>query len=118
MDGRMPRWGDVAARPEWRRKWASTRCGFPTIWALRTPLTDGTAGGRRGRCSPALAGVTSRVRLGTYVPAVPLRNPAVLAKMAETFDEVSGGRLILGLGAGWNEPEFRAFGSDVLPSPI
>ena len=51
-----------------------------------------------------------RVRLGTYVTAMPLRNPALLAKMAETLDEVSGGRLILGLGAGWNEPEFTAFG--------
>ena len=58
----------------------------------------------------ALAGVTRRVQLGTYVLAAPLRNPAVLPKMAETFDEVSSGRLILGLGAGWNEPEFRAFG--------
>jgi alkanesulfonate monooxygenase SsuD/methylene tetrahydromethanopterin reductase-like flavin-dependent oxidoreductase (luciferase family) len=41
---------------------------------------------------------------------VPFRNPALLAKMAETLDEVSDGRVILGLGAGWNEPEFTAFG--------
>jgi alkanesulfonate monooxygenase SsuD/methylene tetrahydromethanopterin reductase-like flavin-dependent oxidoreductase (luciferase family) len=38
------------------------------------------------------------------------RNPALLAKMADTLDEISGGRLILALGAGWHEPEFRAFG--------
>ena len=40
----------------------------------------------------------------------PFRNPALLAKMAHTLDEVSGGRLILGIGAGWHEPEFEAFG--------
>ena len=41
---------------------------------------------------------------------MPYRNPALLAKMAETLDEVSGGRVILGLGAAWNQPEFDAFG--------
>ena len=46
----------------------------------------------------------------TYGMAMPFRNPAVLAKMAATVDEISGGRLILGLGAGWHEPEFDAFG--------
>jgi alkanesulfonate monooxygenase SsuD/methylene tetrahydromethanopterin reductase-like flavin-dependent oxidoreductase (luciferase family) len=58
----------------------------------------------------ALAAVTERVELGTLVLATPFRNPAVLAKMADTVEEVSGGRLILGLGTGWHEPEFEAFG--------
>ncbi len=58
----------------------------------------------------ALAEATSRVELGTLVLCSPFRNPALLAKMAHTLDEVSGGRLILGLGAGWHEPEFDAFG--------
>ena len=57
----------------------------------------------------ALAAVTKRVELGPLVLAAGFRNPAVTAKMAETIDEISGGRLILGLGAGWNEAEFRAF---------
>ena len=57
----------------------------------------------------ALAASTTRVELGTYVLAVPFRNPALTAKMAETLDEVSGGRLILGLGAGWNESEFTSY---------
>lgn len=58
----------------------------------------------------ALAAVTSRVELGTTVLCAGFRNPALLAKMAVTLDAVSGGRLILGLGAGWHEPEFDAFG--------
>lgn len=58
----------------------------------------------------ALAATTRRVELGTLVLAMPFRNPAVLAKMAAAVDEVSGGRLILGIGAGWHEPEFSAFG--------
>jgi alkanesulfonate monooxygenase SsuD/methylene tetrahydromethanopterin reductase-like flavin-dependent oxidoreductase (luciferase family) len=57
-----------------------------------------------------LAEATKRIELGTLVICTAFRNPAVLAKMAVTLDAVSGGRLILGLGAGWHEPEFTAFG--------
>lgn len=58
----------------------------------------------------ALAEATRRVELGTLVLCNQFRNPALLAKMAITLDEVCNGRLTLGLGAGWNEPEFKAFG--------
>ncbi|MGH2559196.1 MAG: LLM class flavin-dependent oxidoreductase, partial [Thermomicrobiales bacterium] len=58
----------------------------------------------------ALAASTSKIELGTGVICTGFRNPALLAKMADTLDEISGGRLILGLGAGWHEPEFTAFG--------
>jgi probable F420-dependent oxidoreductase len=58
----------------------------------------------------ALAEATQRVELGSLVLCSPFRNPALLAKMAVTLDEVSGGRFTLGIGAGWNEPEFTAFG--------
>jgi alkanesulfonate monooxygenase SsuD/methylene tetrahydromethanopterin reductase-like flavin-dependent oxidoreductase (luciferase family) len=58
----------------------------------------------------ALAAATERIQLGPLVAATSFRAPAMLAKMATAVDEISGGRLILGLGAGWNETEYRAFG--------
>ncbi len=58
----------------------------------------------------AVATVTSRVEIGPLVLALPFRNPALVAKMAAQLDEVSGGRFVLGIGCGWHEPEFDAFG--------
>ena len=58
----------------------------------------------------AVAAVTERAELGTIVLGTGFRPPALQAKMAATLDEVSGGRLILGLGTGWHEPEYLAFG--------
>jgi alkanesulfonate monooxygenase SsuD/methylene tetrahydromethanopterin reductase-like flavin-dependent oxidoreductase (luciferase family) len=58
----------------------------------------------------ALAAVTERVELGPLVACTAFHPPGLIAKMAATLAEVSGGRFVLGLGAGWNEPEFRAFG--------
>ena len=64
-------------------------------------------------CWSVLAGLaasTDRVAIGPLVASTSFHNPAMLAKQAATVDEISGGRLILGLGAGWNETEYRAFG--------
>ena len=58
----------------------------------------------------AVAASTTRVEFGPLVACTNFHNPALLAKQAATIDEISGGRFILGLGAGWNETEFRAFG--------
>ncbi len=58
----------------------------------------------------AVAAVTSRVEFGPLVACTNFHNPALLAKQAATIDEISGGRFILGLGAGWNENDFRSFG--------
>jgi probable F420-dependent oxidoreductase len=58
----------------------------------------------------AVAAVTSRVEFGPLVACTNFHNPALLAKQAATIDEISSGRFILGLGAGWNDTEFRAFG--------
>jgi alkanesulfonate monooxygenase SsuD/methylene tetrahydromethanopterin reductase-like flavin-dependent oxidoreductase (luciferase family) len=61
-----------------------------------------------------IAASTTRITLATRVLGVPYRPPAIVAKMAETFDRLSGGRLILGLGGGYSDEEFQAFG---LPVP-
>jgi probable F420-dependent oxidoreductase len=58
----------------------------------------------------ALAAATERVQIGTLVLCSSFRHPSMIAKMAATADEVSGGRLILGLGAGWHDAEYDAFG--------
>jgi F420-dependent oxidoreductase-like protein len=61
----------------------------------------------------ALAQATSRLRLGTMVTGMHHRHPAVLAKMVATVDIISGGRLELGLGAGWNDEESDAYGIEL-----
>ncbi len=88
--------------------------GLDSIWVGDHLLYD-LPTGRRGPWEAwsllaALAAVTERVELGPLVAALPFHNPAVLAKKAATVDEISGGRLILGVGAGWNQVEFEAFG--------
>ena len=95
--------------------------GFDTLWVAdhflfrHSPPVVMPEGETRGvwECwtlLSALAEATSRATLGPFVACTGFRNPALLAKMADTLDEVSGGRLLLGLGAGWHEPEYTAFG--------
>ncbi len=89
--------------------------GFDSLWVgdhLLYRLPDGSTRGpwEAWSCLAALAASTERIALGPLVAATSFHSPAMLAKKAATVDEVSGGRLILGLGAGWNETEYRAFG--------
>jgi probable F420-dependent oxidoreductase len=88
--------------------------GFDSVWVFDHLLYrfDGETTGIHECWTilSAIAEATSRVELGTIVMCTAFRNPALLAKMAATLDHVSGGRLILGVGTGWHEPEFEAFG--------
>jgi probable F420-dependent oxidoreductase len=64
---------------------------------------------------PALAAVTARIRIGTLVSPTSVHHPALLAKRASTIDRLSGGRMVLGLGAGWQINEHHAYGIDLEP---
>ncbi len=89
--------------------------GLDSIWAfdhLIFRIRDEPDGGVREGWTTlaAIAAVVPRVKLGTLVMCSSFRNPALMAKMAATLDDLAGGRLILGLGSGWHDPEYRAFG--------
>lgn len=91
------------------------RLGFDSVWfadhlLYRQPDGSDTGPLEGWTLLTAIAARVPRLTLGPIVAATPFRNPAVLAKSAVTLDEISGGRLVLGLGAGILEAEFRAFG--------
>lgn len=106
---RVVRWREVAAIAR-----AAEEVGFDSIWVGDHLLYRDDGQPERGPWEAwtslaALAAVTTRVRLGPLVACLAFHPPAVLAKLASTVADVSGGRLTLGVGAGWNEPDFRAF---------
>jgi probable F420-dependent oxidoreductase len=94
---------------------AAEQVGFDSLWVgdhllFRDPGLPPRGPWEAWSVLAAVAGVTERVLIGPLVASTSFHNPAMLAKKAATIDEISGGRLILGLGAGWNEPEYTAFG--------
>jgi probable F420-dependent oxidoreductase len=94
---------------------AAEELGFDSLWLgdhLLYRLRDGRERGPWDTFSllAALAAVTERVQLGPLVACTSWHAPGILARKAATIQEISGGRFVLGLGAGWNEAEFRAFG--------
>jgi alkanesulfonate monooxygenase SsuD/methylene tetrahydromethanopterin reductase-like flavin-dependent oxidoreductase (luciferase family) len=93
---------------------AAEELGFDSIW-VGDHLLYSTPEGPKGPWEAwsmlaALAAVTNRVLLGPLVASTSFHSPAMLAKKASTIDEIADGRLVLGLGAGWNEAEYAAFG--------
>jgi alkanesulfonate monooxygenase SsuD/methylene tetrahydromethanopterin reductase-like flavin-dependent oxidoreductase (luciferase family) len=88
--------------------------GFDSVWVYDHLLfrSDGETTGIHECWTilSAIAEATSRVQLGTIVMCTSFRNPALLAKMAATLDHLSDGRLVLGIGCGWHDPEYEAFG--------
>ena len=90
------------------------RLGYHSVWVADHVIgMYEKPGDPRYECwttSAALLANTSRVMLGQLVLCNPFRHPPLLAKMAATLDSISGGRLILGLGTGWHEGEFKAYG--------
>jgi probable F420-dependent oxidoreductase len=115
VPGQAPlRWETVVA---WAQR--AEACGLSSVWLSDHLFLSleryGGPPGDRGGFEPlvALAGLaraTATVRLGTLVLCTPMRPPGVVAKALATLDRLSAGRLTVGMGAGWFEPEFRAAG--------
>lgn len=107
------RWTDIADTAR-----VAEDVGFDSLWLVDhlSYKLEGEASGRGAwevwSLLSALAAITRRVELGTLVLAMGWRNPALLAKMADTVEEISGGRLILGLGSGYHRHEYDMFGFD------
>ncbi len=115
--------------PQIKRTWEETRAacqefealGYDSVWlndhlygipGPQLPIFEAWT------TLSAVAAITSRVKLGTLVSPVGFRNPALLAKMAATLDNISNGRVIVGLGSGWFEMEFSGYGFDFPPLPV
>ena len=115
LDRRVRRLGSADA---WRRTVdvarQAERLGFESIWLFdhfhTVPRPTDEITFESFTSLAALAAVTERVRLGHVVICTAFRNPALTAKMISTMDTISGGRMELGIGAGWKRDEWLAYG--------
>lgn len=115
-------WHFGVTLPQIKRSWEETReaalsfeaSGFESVWVCDhvygvpnpvLPILEGWS------LLAAIAAITERVELGTLVTPPFFRNPGVLAKQVATVDQIAGGRVIMGMGAGWFKPEFEAYGN-------
>src|SRR3954468_15787373 len=110
MGERAKRYADIQAMAQ-----TAEQIGLDSFWLAdhliyRYPEKDENGCWEVFTFLSGVAAATSRIALGPLVACTSFRNPALLAKMADALDEISGGRFILGLGAGWHEPEYTAFG--------
>ncbi len=108
--GGTPRFSDIVEMAEVARDVGVDALWFADHFTFGTPEE-----GQRGmwEAFTLMAGVAARVpdlKIGSLVACTGFRNPGVIAKMTETIDEISDGRFILGLGAGWHQPEYDQFG--------
>jgi alkanesulfonate monooxygenase SsuD/methylene tetrahydromethanopterin reductase-like flavin-dependent oxidoreductase (luciferase family) len=109
LDG-MPTWHEIRAFAQ-----HADEAGVDAIWVCDHFLSGEAGQPDEGiheawTLTAALSAATERVRIGQLVTCVSFRSPGLLAKMATTADEISGRRLVLGLGSGWFDPEYHAFG--------
>jgi alkanesulfonate monooxygenase SsuD/methylene tetrahydromethanopterin reductase-like flavin-dependent oxidoreductase (luciferase family) len=110
MNGGTARWSDLREMAQ-----LGEAIGVDSLWVTdhlihRDPGEEPRGPWECWSLLSALAAVTEKPEIGTLVLCTAFRNPTLLAKMADTVEEISGGRLILGIGAGWNKPEYDAFG--------
>ncbi|MDQ3228097.1 MAG: LLM class flavin-dependent oxidoreductase, partial [Chloroflexota bacterium] len=117
--GGTPHFSDILAMTR-----TAEAVGFDAVWIIdhflfrtepgsqfQMPTSD--EGNGVWECFATMAGLasaTERIQIGSLVACTGFRNPGLVAKMTETIDDISGGRVILGLGAGWHRPEYDAFG--------
>jgi alkanesulfonate monooxygenase SsuD/methylene tetrahydromethanopterin reductase-like flavin-dependent oxidoreductase (luciferase family) len=112
----LPEVERVVRWPEYRSMaLAAEEVGFDSIWLGDHLLYRDEGEPERGPWDAwtllaAIAALTERVEIGPLVACLAFHPPGLIARMAAAIDEVSGGRFVLGVGSGWNEPEYRAFG--------
>ncbi len=110
LGGGTPRYKEIEAMAQ-----RAEAVGFDSFWLADHVIFRSPDGANVGTWEAftflsAIAAATERIVLGPLVACTSFRNPALLAKMADSLDEISGGRFILGVGSGWNEPEYTMFG--------